>query len=93
MYFDFIEHITRGYIPKKLFSDEDIKKSEKGMFLSKLKGNIDMSIEHGRFVLYDLLDDSTKSNVKKYLDDYFIKQTNMLFEIKDKYDKAIGDYS
>ena len=91
--FDFIEHITRGYIPKKLFSDEDIKKSEKGMFLSKLKGNIDMSIEHGRFVLYDLLDDSTKSNVKKYLDDYFIKQTNMLFEIKDKYDKAIGDYS
>ena len=91
--FDFIEHITRGYIPKKLFSDEDIKKSEKGMFLAKLKGNIDMSIEHGRFVLYDLLDDTTKSNVKKYLDDYFIKQTNMLFEIKDKYDKAIGDYS
>ena len=89
--FDFIEHITRGYVPKKLFSEGDLEKASRGDFNRRLKGNIEMSIEHGRFVLYSVLDDTTKSNVKKWLEEYFIKQTTTLFEIKSRYEKVSGN--
>lgn len=89
--FDFIEHITRGYVPKKLFSEADLEKASRGDFNRRLKGNIEMSIEHGRFVLYSILDDTTKSNVKKWLEEYFIKQTTTLFEIKSRYEKVSGN--
>ena len=33
--------------------------------------------------IYDVLDDTSKENVKTWLSNYFIEQTNKLFEIKD----------
>ena len=81
--FDYIEHITRGYIPKSLLSDNDKAILAAGKFSSVLKGNIERSIEQQKYILYDVLDDTSKENVKTWLSDYFIEQTNKLFEIKD----------
>ena len=86
--FDYIEHITRRYIPVKLLSDEDKSTINYIGFNGKTKGSIDTIIENKKYVLYDLLDEQSKKNVKDYLDEYFINQTTMLFDIIDDYKKG-----
>lgn len=82
---DYIEHITRGYVPKALLSLSDNVKLKSGRFI---KG--DDTIENYGYVAYDKLDATTQANVKKWLEDYFIEQTNTLFSIKDMYEKKKG---
>lgn len=81
-----IEHITRGYIPVELLADSDKARD----FSGKAKGGIDKSIEDGKYILYSELSDASQKNVKKWLDDYFIDQTNTLFKIKDTYKQLKG---
>ena len=85
--FDYIEHITRGYIPVSLLSENDKELKKNGKFSGLHKGCIERAIEHSKYILYDALDDTSKENVKKYLDDYFIKQTTMLFNLLKDYAK------
>lgn len=86
--FDFIEHITRRYIPIKLLSEGDKSILNYIGFNGKTKGSIDTTIENKKYVLYDLLDEQSKKNVKDYLDEYFINQTTMLFDIINDYKKV-----
>ncbi len=88
--FDYIEHITRGYIPISLLSENDIEKLKNYEFNKALPGNIEQTIDNNKYVLFESLDSTSKANVKKWLDDYFIEQTNKLFEIKDMYMKLKG---
>lgn len=86
--FNYIEHIIKKQIPLTLLSDEDKSKIRKGQFNGKIKGTrISKSYEDMKYFYYDLLDVDSRANVKKYLDDYFIKQTNTMFEIMDNYVK------
>lgn len=89
--FDYIEHITRKYIPLDLLSDQDKFKNNMGQFGFKNSDKIDASIEGGKYIYYDLLDKNSQSNVKEYLDDYFVKQTTILFDLMKDYvkDKTI----
>lgn len=88
--FDYIEHITRRYIPIKFLSEDDKVILNFGGFKGMTKGKIERSIEDCKYVLYDILDDDSKNNVKKYLDEYFINQTSMLFDIIENYKKEIS---
>ena len=88
--FDYIEHITRGYIPISLLSENDIEKLKNHEFNKALPGNIEQTIDNNKYVLFESLDSTSKASVKKWLDDYFIEQTNKLFEIKDMYMKLKG---
>lgn len=90
--FNYIEHITRGYIPLELLSQEDILKVKKGVFNGKLKSTeIDKSTENFKYILYDALDDLSKKNVIKYLDNYFLDQSNKMFEIIEVQNKKKGN--
>ena len=90
--FDYIEHITKKQIPFDLLSDEDKSRKKNGNFNGKIKGTkIDKSYEGMKYYYYDILDANTKNNVKKYLDNYFIEQTNSMFEILDERKKLKGD--
>ena len=83
--FDFIEHITRGYVPESLLSEEDKKKISLGKFFGKLKGtNLEKSIEDDKYILFDALDEESKHNALNELNKYFIKQTTKLFSIIDE---------
>lgn len=88
--FDYIEHITRSYIPKSLLSEND-KNRIKTDFLGTIvidDKKIDKSIENGEYVYYYLLDDESKNNVYTYLNKYFMKQSNIMFKfIKELEDK------
>ena len=89
--FNNIEHITRGYIPISLLSDEDKEKLKKSGFSCKLPGGIEQTIEDSKYILFESLDNTSKNNVKKWLEDYFIEQTNKLFEMKDSLEKLKGE--
>ena len=81
--FDYIEHITRGFIPSELLSEEDEKRKKLGQFHGKLKGTSqDKSIENGKYILFEALGDASKENIIKYLNDYFYDQTTKIFDIK-----------
>jgi hypothetical protein len=84
--FDYIEHITRGYIPVSLLSFSDKVKLKSGKFTMQ-----NASIENNKYISFDNVDENTKNNVKNWLDDYFIEQTNTLFEIKDMYAMKKGN--
>ena len=80
--FDYIEHITRRQIPIILLSEEDKSKLNLGSFNGKLKGtDKNKAYENFTYILYDALDDKSKENVKKYLEEYFIKQTTKMFSL------------
>lgn len=80
--FDFIEHITRRQIPVSLLSEGDKNKLYIGSFNGKLKGtDKNKAYENFTYILYDALDDKSKENVKKYLEEYFIKQTTKMFSL------------
>ena len=92
--FDYIEHITRRYIPITLLSERDRVKLINGAFSGKTKkteGGMEKSIESLKYVLFDLLDQDTKANVKKYLEDYFIEQTVKMADIQKKYKTIKGN--
>lgn len=90
--FDYIEHIIKKQIPFDLLSEEDKNNKKMGNFNGKIKGTkTDKSYENMKYFYYDVLDDTSKRNVKKYLDDYFLKQTNSMFEILDERKKLKGD--
>ncbi len=81
--FDYIEHITRGFIPSELLSEEDEKRKKLGQFHGKLKGTSqDKSIENGKYILFEALGDASKENIIKYLNGYFYDQTTKIFDIK-----------
>ena len=84
--FDYIEHITRKYIPLDLLSDADKESNHYGMFNGNIKGtNTKKAIDNFKYMYYDILDSESKDNVKRWLDDYFIKQSEKLFEILNEY--------
>lgn len=86
--FDYIEHIMRAYIPYELLSASDKDKKVKGMFNGKYKGTkIDKTIENYQYFYYYALDDETKDNVKKWLDNYFEKQSEKMFEVINEYNR------
>lgn len=86
--FDYIEHITRGYVPKELLSKEDIDKLNDGKFYGRhIENNKNRSIEDGNYVLLDVLSEETQDNVKRYLNSYFLNQSNKMFEIINDYEK------
>lgn len=90
--FDYIEHIIKKQIPFDLLSEEDKNNKKMGNFNGKIKGTkTDKSYENMKYFYYDVLDDTSKRNVKKYLDDYFLSQTNTMFEILDERKKLKGD--
>ena len=90
--FDYIEHIIKKEIPYDLLSDDDKNRKKMGNFNGKIKGTrVDKAYENMRYFYYDILDDNSKRNVKKYLDDYFLSQTNSMFEILDERKKLKGD--
>lgn len=89
--FDYIEHITRRYIPKELLSKEDKLLLSKGDFNRRYKGGIDITIENGNYVLFDALDDTSKDNVSLYLNRYFMEQTDKMFKIINEYNSIKGD--
>ena len=84
--FDYIEHITRGYVPTDLLSFSDKVKLKGGKFTMQ-----NASIEYDKYISFDYVDDNTKKNVRNWLNEYFISQTNTLFEIKDMYTKKKGN--
>ena len=88
--FDYIEHITRNYVPIELLSSNDSEKLSIGEFNKQAKGGIDKSIENSKYVLYDVVDEDTKKNVYNYLYSYFTKQSQMMFDIINEY-KNIKD--
>lgn len=80
--FDYIEHITRGYIPKSLLSVHDknrINRDFLGTIIIDDK-KVDKSLEEGNYIYYYLLDDESKNNVYTYLNKYFMKQSTMMFK-------------
>lgn len=86
--FDYIEHITRGYVPLDLLSIEDKRKSNDGRFIGRYReNNKSRSIEGGNYVLFDVLSEESQDNVKKYLSNYFLNQSNKMFEIINDYEK------
>ena len=86
--FDYIEHITRGYVPLDLLSKEDKEKSNDGRFIGRYReNNKSRSIEGGNYVLFDVLSEESQDNVKKYLSNYFLNQSNKMFEIINDYEK------
>ena len=90
--FDFIEHITRGYVPTDLLSANDLIRLSNGDFYRQIKGGIDISIENSKYFLYDELDNDTKKNVNDYLYEYFTKQSQKMFDIINEY-KSLKDNS
>ena len=90
--FDYIEHIIKKEIPYDLLSDEDKNKKKMGNFNGRIKDTkIDKAYENMKYIYYDILDDTSKRNVRKYLDEYFINQTNSMFEIIEERKKLKGD--
>ncbi len=80
--FDYIEHITRRYIPIELLSEADKGRLHYGMFNGNLKGtSTKKAIEGFGYMYYDILDTESKENVKKWLDNYFMRQSEKMFEI------------
>lgn len=78
--FDYIEHITRDYIPLELLSDSDKEKYSLGRFDQKMKGGKSKTIE-SKYIHYKALDQKTMTNVHNWLFDYFVKQTSMMVDI------------
>jgi hypothetical protein len=86
--FDYIEHITRSYIPSDLLSDADKEKIRLGKFTGNIKGtDIKKSLPYYKYIYYDILDDDSKENVKKWLDMYFTKQSDKMFEVINKHNE------
>ena len=84
--FDYIEHITRSYIPSDLLSDGDKEKVRLGKFTGNIKGtDIKKSLPYYKYIYYDILDEDSKENVKKWLDMYFAKQSDKMFEVINKH--------
>ena len=73
--FDYIEHITRGYIPVGLLSKSDMDN------YNKIKSNRNKVIEDAKYIYYDVLNNETMINVRSYLIEYFSKQTTIMSDI------------
>lgn len=78
--FDYIEHITRGYIPVSLLSDNDKEKKRLGKFYGYYK-DIAMTIDGEGYIYFEVLDQDSINNVTNYLNRYFMKQSTTMFDI------------
>ncbi|MBR4351136.1 MAG: hypothetical protein IKP98_02835 [Bacilli bacterium] len=86
--FDYIEHITRGYVPYSLLSLQDKKRVLEGKFFSKDgKTGKDRSIGKINYFLFDCLDFVSKQNVADYLNNYFSAQSKYMFSLMDENEK------
>ena len=104
--FDYIEHITRGYIPKEFFSKSDQDKAFGGKFNGDTK---ESGVINGRktiytrkkaegkkytdehyYAYYTVLDKATIENVNSWLYNYFAKNSELMFDIYDNYKKLEG---
>ena len=86
--FDYIEHITRGYVPYSLLSLQDKKRVLEGKFSSKDgKTGKDRSIGKINYFLFDCLDFVSKQNVADYLNNYFSAQSKYMFSLMDENEK------
>lgn len=84
--FDYIYHIMDGYIPASFLSENDKQKGFMGDFTGVIKGTkIKKTIENSKYICYDILDDESKNNVKKFLDNYFEKQSEKTFNTINEY--------
>ena len=84
--FDYIYHIMDGYIPASFLSEADKQKGFMGDFTGVIKGTkTKKAIENLKYVHYDILDSISQANVKKYLDDYFEKQSEITFDTINEY--------
>lgn len=84
--FDYIFHIMDGYVPASFLSMADKQKGFMGDFTGVIKGTkTKKAIENLKYINYDILDSETKSNVKEFLDNYFEKQSEKMFETINEY--------
>ena len=84
--FDSIEHITRGYIPISFLSDNDKSKLKLGGFVGKDKvSGLDKAIENSSYILFEVLDEVSQSKVNDYLNEYFMKQSEKMFDYINSY--------
>lgn len=91
--FDYIEHITRSYIPVDLLSDADKERTHQGKFTGNIKGtNIKKNLLNYKYIHYDVLDDDSKESVKKWLDMYFAKQSDKMFEVINRHNQRKKKY-
>ena len=72
--FDYIEHITRNYIPISLLSENDKKKFNNKEFEG-------FTIEDNNYVIVAVLDKDTINNIITYLNRYFMKQSTIMFDV------------
>ena len=84
--FDYIEHISNSYVPVELLSEADKNRLHYGMFNGMVKGtDTKKAIENFKYMYYEILDDESKAKTKKWLDEYFMRQSEKLFEFINEY--------